>query len=62
MEEIMKTKEELTTVQHMNEEHPTEQEVEQCATIKAKVKEAVDQVKIEYNEFKMKLNAPVISS
>ena len=55
-------KEELTIVQWMNEEHQTQQEVEKCATMKAKVKETVNEVKNLYDEFKTKLNAQAVFS
>ena len=45
MDEIMKTKAKLRKVQQMSEEHLMEQEVEECATLREKVKEVVDQVK-----------------
>ena len=58
----MKTKEDLSKVQQMSEEHPTDQEVEECATLKEKVKEVIDRVRTEYDDFKKNLNALVDSS
>ena len=46
----------------MHEEHLMEHEVEECATLREKVKEGVDQVKPEYDAFKMNLNTPMISN
>ena len=62
MDEITKTKEELRKVQQMSEEHLTKQEVEEYATLREKFKEASNQVRIEYDDFKAKLNTPVASS
>ena len=44
MDEITNTKEELRKVKQMSEEHPATQEVEECATLREKAREAVDQV------------------
>ena len=62
MEELMNTKVVWIKVQQMYEYHSMEQEVEECAKIGVKVKEVVDQVKIKFDDFKTKLNAPVSSS
>ena len=42
MDEIMKTKVKLSKLKHMIEDHPIDQEVEECATLIEKVKEVVE--------------------
>ena len=46
----------------MSEEHLIEKEVEDCTTLREMVREVVDQVKTEYDDFKEKLKASIDSS
>ena len=61
MDDIANTKEKLRKVQQMSEEHPTTKEVEECIAIREKFKEFIEQVRVEFDDFKAKLNALVAS-
>ena len=52
----------IITMQKMSEQNLTYQEVEECTTLKEKVRESVKQVRAEYDDFKEKVNTLVDSS
>ena len=62
MEGLANTKEARAKVAQVSDEQPTEQEVEECATLSAMIKDKVEQVQKEHDTFKAKLNTPSSSS
>ena len=51
-----------TKVMQVSEEHPTKQDVKECATISTNIKEEIEQIQIEHDSYKAKLNAPSMSN